>query len=82
MRKSNLTSARAKLSSIVTAAAAGRPTVICRRGAPEAIIVGYREWQRLSRVPSFGRLLMSAPFEPGDIPPRAKGDWRPVKLTR
>jgi hypothetical protein len=28
------------------------------------------EWERLSRVPSFGRLLMSAPIEEGDIPDR------------
>ena len=28
------------------------------------------EWERLSQVPSFGRLLMSAPLAPDDLPGR------------
>jgi hypothetical protein len=35
-----------------------------------AVVVGYEEWQRLSKVPSFGWLLMNSPLEEGDIPER------------
>ncbi len=31
---------------------------------------------RLPVVPSFGKLLMSAPFEPGDLPERNKSTMR------
>ena len=34
------------------------------------MILGYQEWLRLSRIPSFGRLLMATPAEPGDLPGR------------
>ena len=40
------------------------------------------DWQRLSRVPSFGRLLMSVPLEPGDLPERNRGPMRRRAVTR
>jgi hypothetical protein len=51
--------------------------VITRHGRPEAVLLSYEEWQRLSQVPSFGRLLMSAPLEAADLPQR-EGDLRDV----
>ena len=39
-------------------------------GKPQAVVLGFADWQRLSQVPSFGRLLMSAPLETGDLPQR------------
>jgi hypothetical protein len=30
----------------------------------------YKEWEKFSRAPSFGRLLMAAPLEAGDLPKR------------
>jgi hypothetical protein len=42
-------------------------------GRPEAVILSFEEWQSLSQVPSFGRLLMAAPLTPDDLPARQDG---------
>ncbi len=70
MREIQLSDAKASLSAVVDNAIRGEPSVITRHGKPEAVVLGFDEWQRLSKVPSFARLLMSAPLEPGDIPER------------
>jgi len=44
------------------------------------VVLGFADWQRLSRVPSFGRLLMSVPLEPGDLPERNRGPMRDAGL--
>ncbi len=36
-------------------------------------MLSFEEWHRLSRVPSFGRLLMEAPLDAGDLPDREGG---------
>jgi prevent-host-death family protein len=61
MKKIQLRDAKATLSEVVDLAAQGQPAIITRHGKPEAVILGFQEWRRLSDVPSFGRLLMSAP---------------------
>jgi antitoxin Phd len=48
----------------------GEPSVITRHGRPEAVVISFEEWQLLSNVPSFGRLLMMAPLSKDDLPPR------------
>jgi antitoxin Phd len=65
-----LRDAKATLFAVVDDAAQGEPSIITRHGKPEAVVIGFREWQRLSSVPSFGRLLMSALIEQGDLPER------------
>lgn len=80
MREIQLTQAKATLSAVIEGAKRGEPAVITRHGKPEAVVVSYAEWERLSRVPSFARLLMSAPFEPGDIAPRETDGLRDVDL--
>jgi prevent-host-death family protein len=70
MRKIQLKDAKANLSAVVDQATQGKPSVITRHGKPEAVVIGYADWERLSRVPSFGRLLMAAPLESGDLPAR------------
>jgi len=70
VREIQLRDAKASLSAIVEAASHGESAVITRHGKPTAVLMDYREWQRLSRVPSFARLLTSAPLEPGDLPDR------------
>jgi hypothetical protein len=42
--------------------------------------MGFADWERLSHVPSFGRLLMSAPLEPGDLPDRNRAPMRDAGL--
>ena len=71
MRKIQLKDAKANLSAVVDRATQGKPSVITRHGKPEAVVLGFADWQRLSSVPSFGRLLMLAPLEPGDLPERS-----------
>jgi prevent-host-death family protein len=70
MRKIQLKDAKANLSAVVDQATRGKPSVITRHGKPEAVVVGFADWERLSNVPSFGRLLMSAPLDPRDLPER------------
>jgi antitoxin Phd len=43
-------------------------------------VLGFKEWERLSRVPSFGRLLMAAPIAPDDLPARDQTPPRSVDL--
>lgn len=62
--------AKATLSAVVDQARQGEPSIITRHGRPEAVIVSFEEWQRLSQVPSFGRLLMEVQLEPEDVPER------------
>jgi len=76
MRKIQLRDAKARLSSVVDLAARGKPSVITRHGKPEAVVLGFADWERLSRVPSFGRLLMSAPLDSGDLPQRDRAPLR------
>ena len=65
---------------MVDLATRGKPSVITRHGKPEAVVLGFADWERLSRVPSFGRLLMSAPLEPGDMPERSRVPLRDAGL--
>ncbi len=68
MREIQLCDAKANLSAVVDEAMRGKSAVITRRGKRQAVIVSYEEWERLSAVPSFGRLLMAAPLMADDLP--------------
>lgn len=76
MRKISLRNAKTNLSAVVDQATRGKPSVILRRGKPEAVLLGFADWELLSNVPSFGRLLMSAPLEPGDLAERNHAEFR------
>lgn len=78
MREIQLRDAKARLSSVVDEAVRGKPAVITRHGKRQAVILGFEEWRRLSQVPSFGRLLMSAPIDQDDLPKR---DRRPPRTA-
>ena len=59
---------------VVDQARAGTPSIITRHGKPAAaVVLGFDEWQRRSRVSSFSRLLMEAPLDPDDLPVRRDG---------
>jgi antitoxin Phd len=77
MREIQLKDAKATLSSVVDDAVHGEPSIITRHGKPEAVVLGFKEWERLARVPSFGRLLMSAPGV--DWPERNRAPIRRAK---
>jgi antitoxin Phd len=79
-KRIQLRDAKATLSAAVDEAERGQASVITRHGKPAAVIIGYREWKRLSQVPSFGRLLMAAPLEKGDLPPRRRTGLRAAAL--
>jgi antitoxin Phd len=70
LREIQLRDAKASLSAIVEEVNRGEAAVITRHGKPTAVLMNYREWQRLTQVPSFVRLLTSAPLEPEDLPVR------------
>jgi antitoxin Phd len=80
MRKIQLKDAKANLSSVVNQATRGKPSVITRHGKPEAVVLGFADWERLSQVPSFGRLLMSAPLEKEDLSKRNSSPMRDAGL--
>ena len=73
MREIQLRDAKATLSAVIDNAKQGEPSIITRHGRREAVVLSFEEWERLSRVPSFGRLLMEAPVEPGDLSARCDG---------
>jgi antitoxin Phd len=80
MREIQLREAKASLSAVVDDAVRGEPSIITRHGRPEAVVIGFDEWGRLSSVPSFGRLLMSAPVKPDDLPEGDRSPMREVEL--
>jgi antitoxin Phd len=80
MREIQLRDAKASLSAVVDDAMGGRQAVIIRHGKRQAVVVSYEEWERLSNVPTFGRLLMAAPLTEGDLPARDNSGRRTVDL--
>jgi antitoxin Phd len=80
MRKIQLKDAKANLSSVVNEAVNGEPAIITRHGKPEAVVLGFKEWERLAKVPTFGQLLMSAPLQAGDLPRRNRSPVRRIKF--
>ena len=80
MREIQLRDAKATLSAVVDDAVRGEASIITRHGRPEAVVIGFEEWKRLSNVPSFGRLLMTAPLAPDDLPERDRSPMREIEL--
>lgn len=80
MKEIQLRDAKASLSAVIDEAMRGKPAVITRHGKRQAVVLGYEEWQRLSDVPSFGRLLMAAPAIEGDVPERNRSGLRKADL--
>jgi prevent-host-death family protein len=80
MREIQLRDAKANLSAVVDDAMDGKPSVITRHGKRQAVVLSYEEWERLSPVPSFGRLLMAAPLTADDVPERNAAATRTVKF--
>jgi antitoxin Phd len=80
LKEIQLRDAKATLSAVVDDAVHGEPCVITRHGRREAVLIAYEEWEKLSRVPSFGRLLISAPLEEEDLPKRNRKPLRRIGL--
>jgi prevent-host-death family protein len=80
MKEIQLRDAKASLSAVIDEAMKGKPAVITRHGKKQAVVLAYEEWQRLSDVPSFGRLLMAAPATEGDLPKRSRSGLRKVNF--
>jgi len=62
MKEIQLKEAKAKFSHVVDEAVAGEAAIITRHGKKEAVIISYSEYERLSRVPSFGWFLANSPL--------------------
>jgi antitoxin Phd len=80
MREIQLRDAKASLSAVVDEVLQGTPAVITRHGKRQVVVVSYEEWERLSHVPSFGRLLMAAPLTADDLPSRDSSGPRTADL--
>ena len=57
---------RGKLSEVVDAAARGQPQVVTRRGVATAVVISYREYERIAaaragRAVSLGAYLLAMP---------------------
>ncbi len=70
MREIQIEDAKTSLSAVIDEVMQGKPAIIMRYGERQAVVVSYEEWQRLSRVPTFGSLLMTAPLTADDLPSR------------
>ena len=68
--RNSVESRRGDLVVVVDDAVSGKPSIITRNGRPEAVVIEFEEWERLVGVPSFGRLLMSAPIAAEELPER------------
>jgi prevent-host-death family protein len=80
MKELQLRDAKANLSAVIDDAIDGEPCVITRHGKPEAVLMSFAEWRRLSQVPSFGRLLMAAPDGVDGLPERDASGLRDLDL--
>jgi antitoxin Phd len=80
VKEIQLRDAKASLSAVVDEAVRGSPAVITRHGKRQAVVVSYEEWERLSHVPTFGRLLMAAPLAEDDLPNRNSSGPRTADL--
>ena len=80
MREIQLKDAKATLSAVVDQAVRGNPAVITRHGRKEAVVLSFDDYEKLSHVPSFGRLLAAFPGVEDDIPVRTGKAGRPLDL--
>jgi len=80
MREIQLKDAKATLSAVVDQAVRGHPAVITRHGRKEAVVLSFEDYEKLARVPSFGRLLAAFPGDDGDILARSNKPSRAVEI--
>ena len=80
MREIQLKDAKASLSAVIDDVVRGEQVIITRHGEPEAVVMSFSEWKKLSSVPSFGRLLMSSGLEDGDLPKRNRKPSREIEF--
>ncbi|MBI1621741.1 type II toxin-antitoxin system Phd/YefM family antitoxin [Aquamicrobium zhengzhouense] len=73
MREIQLKDAKATFSAVVDQAVRGNPAIITRHGRKEVVVLSFEEYEKLSQVPSLGRLLAAFPGEDSDLPARGEG---------
>ena len=78
MREIELKDAKATLSAVVDQALRGNPAIITRHGRKEVVVLSFDAYERLSHVPSFGRLLASFPGDEDDLSLRSGRPSRDV----
>lgn len=80
MREIKLKDAKATLSAVVDQAVRADPAIITRQGKKEAVVLSFDEYEKLSHLPSFGRLLAAFPGSEEDLPTRTGRPSRTVAL--
>ncbi len=79
MNESNLEDVQATFARVVDEAAAGLPTIVTRDGERQAVIIGYSDYERLSRMPSLGWLLTNSHLEGEYLPANTR---KPARALR
>jgi len=80
VKEIQLKDAKATLSAVVDQAVRGDPSIITRHGKRQAVVLSFEEYEKLTNIPSFGRLLASFPGDDEDIPARSGRPGRAVDL--
>jgi antitoxin Phd len=80
VKEIQLKDAKATLSAVVDQAVRGVPSIITRHGKRQAVVLSFEEYEKLTNIPSFGRLLASFPGDEQDIPARSSRPSRSVDL--
>ena len=80
MREIQLKDAKATLSAVVDQAVLGNPAVITRHGKREVVVLSFDEYEKLTHIPSFGRLLATFPGDESDISVRLNKPGRSLDL--
>jgi prevent-host-death family protein len=72
MKELQLREAKTTLSAVVDEAERGEPTTITKHRRRAAVVISYKQWDKLkNKVPSFADLLLAVPaLEPDDLPNR------------
>ncbi len=71
MKSWTISEARAHIADVVDAALEQGPQRIERRDSRPVVVVAEDVWQRLAaEYPSFGDIVLDAPIERDDLPPR------------
>jgi antitoxin Phd len=76
VREIQLKDAKARLSAVVDEAISGNPAIITRHGKKQAVVLSFDAYERLTNIPSFGRLLGSIPEDGLELPERSKKPLR------
>jgi prevent-host-death family protein len=81
LKEIEIEEAKATLSAVVDRALSGEPSVITRHGRREVVVLALGEYEKPSKVPSFGELLDAFPGGVEDVRERGRKPTRGLRKT-